>query len=217
MILIFGVSGIIGGIICACGDLFLDLKGRDNQKLGTLQIIDSKWEDMSIWRFHISILLVMAGVPLYFLGLTSMAVQLSLRNPAYGLVFWIVSVVGSIGGFFIHVIICLLPIIYKTMRPTNEFSVIEKVINAIYKAIKIPFIIMYILLVGVTSLMIGYAIFQGYLSISYFTIFLTPLSLLIIGVLLRRIKYEWFYDLPGIIMPSIGLGMIGFMSILNMI
>ncbi len=125
--------------------------------------------------------------------------------------------IGSIGGFFIHVFICLLPIIYKTMQPTNEFLAIEQVINTIYSAIKIPFLVMYVLLVGITSLMIMCAIFMDYLSLSPFAILLTPLSLLIIGVTLRRIKYDWFYDLPSIVMPSIGLSMIGLMSVLNML
>ena len=39
----FGFLGIIGGIICACGDILLDLKGKDNMKTGKYQIIDSKW------------------------------------------------------------------------------------------------------------------------------------------------------------------------------
>lgn len=213
----FGILGIIGGIVCACGDLLLDLKGKNNKKLGKHEIINSNWEEMKIWRFKLSILLVMVGVPLYFLGLTSMASQLSIKNSSFGLAFWIISIVGSIGGFFIHVFICLLPIIYKTMQSTSEFPVIEKVISTIYDAIKIPFLVMYILLVGITSLIIMCAIIMGYLSLSPFAILLTPLSLLIIGVTLRRIKYDWFYDLPGIIMPSIGLSMIGLMSVLNMV
>lgn len=211
----FGFLGIIGGIICACGDILLDLKGKDNMKSGKYQIIDSKWKDMKMWRFKLSIILVMMGVPLYFLGLTSMAIQLTAKSSIFSLIFWIVSVVGSIGGFFIHVFICLLPIIYKTMYTKVEFSELENVINTIFTSVKIPFIFMYIMLVGVTSIMITCAIFMGYLSISPFFILLTPLCLMIVGVTLRKLKYDWFFDLPGIIMPSIGLGMIGLMAVLN--
>lgn len=211
----FGLLGIIGGIICAGGDILLDLKGKDNIKSGKYQIIDSKWKDMKIWRFNLSIILVMIGVPLYFLGLTSMAAQLAAKNPTFSLIFWIVSLVGSIGGFFIHVFICLLPIIFKTMYAKVEFSELENLINTIFKSVKIPFIFLYVMLVGVTSIMIACAIFMGYLSISPFFILLTPFSLMMIGVTLRKLKYDWFYDLPGIIMPSIGLGMIGLMAILN--
>jgi hypothetical protein len=34
-------------------------------------------------------------------------------------------------------------------------------------------------------------------------------------VLLRFIKREWFRDLPGIVMPSMGLGMIGLLAAIN--
>lgn len=35
MNLIFSLMGILGGILCAIGDVLLDLKGSGNQKLGT--------------------------------------------------------------------------------------------------------------------------------------------------------------------------------------
>ena len=40
---------------------------------------------------------------------------------------------------------------------------------------------------------------------------------LLIGVTLRKIKKEWFNALPGIIMPSLGLSMIGVIGILNLL
>jgi hypothetical protein len=42
-----------------------------------------------------------------------------------------------------------------------------------------------------------------------------PLSLMIAGTLLRKLKKDWFYDLPGIIMPSLGLGLLGLMAAIN--
>jgi hypothetical protein len=95
------------------------------------------------------------------------------------------------------------------------FELTEEVINRIYHAIKIPFFAMFILLVGVSSIMLFIAKAAGYLSIPSITLILTPLPLLMIGVLLRFIKREWFRDLPGIVMPSMGLGMIGLLAAIN--
>ena len=47
--LMFSILGLIGVFLCCCGDLFLDLKGSDNQKLPlmifgiTLRKIHPKW------------------------------------------------------------------------------------------------------------------------------------------------------------------------------
>lgn len=210
--IVWGILGLIGGLFCACGDIFLDLKGRDNKKLGKYEFIDSNWEHMPLWRFKASILCVTAGVPLYFLGICAMSEKLAEHNEVFAMIFWISGMAGSIGGFFIHLLLCLFPVIYKTMLNEAKFELIDKVINEMYAAIKIPFWLMYLLLVGVSSVMVAIAIIKGWLSLSPFMILLTPMSLLIFGVLLRKIKYNWFYDLPGIIMPSIGLGMLGLMA-----
>ena len=51
MIKALAIIGIIGGMLCAVADLLLDLKGVDNQKLGKMRVIDSKWREMSHGRF----------------------------------------------------------------------------------------------------------------------------------------------------------------------
>lgn len=213
MITVFGILGILGGVLCACGDLFLDLKGKDNQKLGRYQFIESSWEKMAGWRFKVSILFAMAGVPLYFLGLTAMAAQLAKANAAFGLAFWIISLVGSTGGFFIHALLCLTPVIYKILIKKTGFEFTETVLNQMFETIRLPFYLMFILLVGVTSLMLCCAVFAGWLAIPPLMLLLTPLCLMLIGITLRCIKPGWFYDLPGIIMPSMGLAMIGLMAV----
>ncbi len=144
-----------------------------------------------------------------------MSQKLSEHNEAFGMIFWLSGMVGTIGGFFIHVLLCLFPVIYKTMLGKADFKLTERVINEIYDSIKIPFWLMYLLLVAVSSVMIIIAILCGWLALSPFMILLTPLSLLIIGVTLRKIKKDLFFDLPGIVMPSIGLGMIGLMAVLG--
>ena len=79
--LMFSILGLIGGFLCCCGDLFLDLKGSDNQKLGTSKQLDSNWLKMSEWRFGVSILLAMIGVPFTGLGVYSLFNQMTVTKP----------------------------------------------------------------------------------------------------------------------------------------
>jgi len=45
MNLLLGMLGMIGGILCAVGDMFLDLKGNDSIKLGKYKLnkIAARW------------------------------------------------------------------------------------------------------------------------------------------------------------------------------
>ncbi len=156
---IFGWLGLLGGLLTAAGDLLLDLKGRDNQKLGRYGFIESAWDTMAAWRFKASILLAAIGVPLYFLGLTSLAMQMT--NTAFALAFWIVALAGAAGGFFIHAMICVFPLIYKKMRESFPFETVEDVLNTGYHAVKIPFFAQFSLLVFGSSILYGIAVIMG--------------------------------------------------------
>ena len=145
--------------------------------------------------------------------LTSLAMQMT--NKPFALAFWVVCLAGAIGGFFIHALICLFPILYKKMKESQSFDETEATLNTLYDAVKIPFYTQFALLVFGSSLMYIVAIILGYLVLPAWTIVLTPLSLMLIGIFLRILKRDWFYDLPGIVMPSIGLGLFGLLAAIN--
>jgi hypothetical protein len=210
---VFGWLGLLGGLLTVTGDMLLDLKGRNNKKLGKHGFIESAWETIAPWRFKASIMLAAAGVPLYFLGITSLAMQMT--NVGFALAFWITALVGAAGGFFIHALICIFPLLYKKIRENRSFEEAEAVLNVGYKAAKIPFFAQFTLLVFGSSGMFIIAVMMGYLSLPIWMIVLTPLCLMVVGLLLRITKRSWFYDLPGIIMPSLGLGLLGLMAVIN--
>ncbi len=43
MLMTFSVLGLIGGILCAVGDILFDLKGKGNQKTGPGGNVDTNW------------------------------------------------------------------------------------------------------------------------------------------------------------------------------
>lgn len=211
MNLVFSILGLLGGILCCIADLLLDLKGKDNKKIGKYGFIDTKWLEMDEFRFKLSIVIAMIAVPLYSLGIYSLGNQI---NGNIGFALKILSLIATMEGFFIHSILCLMPVIYKTI---NNDILGEKVINKIYETIKFPFYFLYTLLILVPTILVIIAIINHNLNVPIYCVLLNPTVFLIIGVLLRKIKYEWFYDLPGIIMPSLGVGMFGLIGILNLL
>ena len=211
MYFIFSVLGLIGGVLCAIGDMLLDIKGKNNKKLGGNGIVDSNWEYMSEWRFKVSVLVVMVAVPLYALGLWSLSEQI---GGTIGIILKPVTFVGSMGGFFIHAFLCLIPIVYKNSSDKEQAIL---VIDKMYSTVKIPFLLLYFILTLATTVLVIIAIINGSLDVSWFCVLLNPMVFMIIGVSLRFVKYDLFYDLPGICMPSLGLGMFGLIGIINLL
>lgn len=213
---VFGILGIIGGLLCAIGDILLDLKGKNNVKSGPANIIDSNWQQMSEWRFRASILAASLGVPLYLLGFLGMSNQLALSNGTVATTFLVFAVFGASGGLFIHATVCFLPIISKTLTKNRvSQDIIDATCTKIYSAVKIPLVIMFFSLVIATSITLIYAIIKNYLNVPVIFIVVNPLGLTLIGWLFRFINKRVFGDLPGIIMPSVGIAMIGLMTAIS--
>lgn len=211
---ILGWIGFAGGLLCAVADIFFDLKGKGNRKLGKAKLMDSNWDNMSRWRFNLSILLASVGVPLYYMGFLGMTNTLIAVDQTLGRAFFLFATIGSCGGLFIHVTICLVPVIMKTLGDSVDFEMKDRLTNQIFRAIKVPFVAMFCCLVVFTSAILIYAIAAGVIVLPFYFVFLTPLALLLIGWVFRLIHKEIFSDLPGIIMPSMGIAMIGLMTVL---
>jgi hypothetical protein len=214
--LLFSILGVIGGLFCCTGDILFDFKGKGNKKLGTSGNIDSNWTKMSYWRFGASIICAFVGDALGGLGMFSFASQIKEANPTMATIVSVCAYVGVIAGFFIHSCLCIQPIIYKKIMETNQFELADNTLEAYYKAIILPFFVGYIILT-VPSACTIIAILSGYLDVPKWCALLNSIVFLVIGVTLRKIKKEWFYDLPGIIMPSLGLSMIGLIGIMNLL
>jgi len=74
---------------------------------------------------------------------------------------------------------------------------------------------MFFNLVIATSLTLIYAIIKNYFNVPFVFVVINPLGLMLVGWLFRLINKRVFSDLPGIIMPSIGVAMIGLMTAIS--
>ena len=214
--LVMSICGLIGGILCAVGDVLFDLKGDGNKKLGETGNIDSNWLKMPYWRFNMSILAGAIGAPLAALGMFSLGAQIAEKGEVLGKISLITGFIGSMGGVFIHATLCLQAIIYKVIMEEDRFQLADKAITKLYKAVAIPFFALYFLML-IPSVCSVIAIIKGYLDVPMWFVILNPIVFLILGVLFRLINKKVFQDLPGIVMPSLGLGMLGLIGIVNML
>lgn len=210
-----GLIGLAGGILCALADIFLDLKGKGNQKSGKYKLIDSNWINMAEWRFPLSIAIAALAVPMYYMGLVAMGNQIRITAPVLARIFLICATVGSMGGLFIHASLCYLPIIYKKLSKDGHANLAEELIDKIFHSVKIPFFTLYLILVFATSIIVVIAILNNYLSVTAYCALLNPVIFMIVGVPFRKFLPNLCSDLPSICMPSLGLGMIGLTAALN--
>lgn len=215
MLMTFSVFGMIGGLLCAVGDILFDLKGKGNQKTGPGGNVDTNWLKMADWRFVASIILAFFGDIFVMLGIYSLGMQIAETNQALGYVTAMAGCAGTVGGVIIHTSLCVQPLIYKRLVEAGHPELVDSVLKTFYKAIAFPFFLGYLLLMTpcVTSVI---AILTGCLNVPIWFIFLNSIVFMIIGIVFRKVNPELFQDLPGIIMPSVGLAMLGIIGIVNL-
>ncbi|MCM1054006.1 MAG: hypothetical protein NC394_00665 [Bacteroides sp.] len=211
----FSIMGLLGGVLCAVGDVLFDFKGQGNEKLGKTKMIDSNWIKMAYWRFGASILAAFFGDALVGFGIFSLGEQIRPPSAVLASVMEICGYIGVIGGFFVHSVLCLQAVIYKKIMEENNFVLAEKTLGAFHKAIIIPFFLGYFALM-IPCICGAIAVLAGYLSVPMWFALLNPVVFMFIGVTMRKINPKLFNDLPGIVMPSLGLGMMGLIGIVNL-
>jgi len=212
----FSIMGVLGGILCAIGDLLLDLKGSGNQKLGTSKNIDSNWIKMAEWRFGVSIVLAMIGDAGVGLGIYSLGKQIAENNQLLGNITIYCGYIGAICGGFIHSLLCIQALIYKGVMKRGTLQIVDDALETLYKQIMPTFLVSYLILM-IPTITVLIAIFTGVLAVPMWCVLLNPIVFLVIGISFRKIDPVKFQDLPGICMPSLGLGMLSLIGVLHMI
>mgnify|MGYP004526323821 CR=1 FL=1 len=126
----------------------------------------------------------------------------------------ITGFIGCIGGLFIHSLLCIQAVIYKRITDNGKinFEIADNTLESFYKAVMFPFILIYCILM-IADICVLIAVLSGALGVPKWMAILNSVVFLIVGVLFRKINPKKFQNLPGIIMPSLGLAMIGVIGI----
>jgi hypothetical protein len=212
---VLGIIGIIGGVLCAIADLLLDIKGPDNKKLGKMGVIDSAWERMAHFRFVLSGILAMFAVPMYSCGFISL-MQMDGNYAISAMIFRIIFLCGAMGGFMIHIFLCLQPTIYQIIMKKNDQELAEEVINSIFRQIYVPFFTLYTMLVIIPAIAVMVFIIKGVLPLPLWCVLLNPVVFQIIGFILRATKLKIFIDAPSCCAASLGLAAYGVLALISL-
>ena len=212
---VLGIIGIIGGVLCAIADLLFDIKGPDNKKLGKMGVIDSAWERMAHFRFVLSGILAMFAVPMYSCGFISL-MQMDGNYAISAMIFRIIFLCGAMGGFMIHIFLCLQPTIYQIIMKKNDQELAEEVINSIFRQIYVPFFTLYTMLVIIPAIAVMVFIIKGVLPLPLWCVLLNPVVFQIIGFILRATKLKIFIDAPSCCAASLGLAAYGVLALISL-
>ena len=169
---------------------------------------------MAEWRFGVSIICAMFGVIMIGFGFYAIADMIRENNIILSNIILITGFIGCIGGLFIHSLLCIQAIIYKRITDNGKtnFELADNTLEGFYKAVMLPFMLIYCVLM-IADICVGVAVLNGSLGVPKWMALLNSIVFLIIGIVFRKINPNKFQDLPGIIMPSLGLAMIGVIGI----
>lgn len=149
-------------------------------------------------------------------NIDSKVCQMKNVNAVLATVTAVCGYVSVIAGFFVHTVLCIQPVIYKKIMETGNFKLADDILEAYYKIVLLPFIVGYGFMLVMTVCVIA-GILTGIFDVPRWFVLLNPFVFLLVGVGLRRLKPQWFYDLPGIILPSLGMGMFGLIGIVHIL
>lgn len=80
----------------------------------------------------------------------------------------------------------------------------------------LPFVSGWLFILAATICVV-IAVLTGCIAVPKLFVLLNPVVFLLVGMGLRKWKPAVFYDLPGIILPSLGLGMFGLIGIVGLV
>ena len=156
----------------------------------------------------------MFAVPMYTCGFAALMKKLSETHNTLASVFMIIFLWGAMGGFMIHIFLCLMPTVYQHIMKKNDPGLARDVIESVFRQIYVPFFTLYSMLVIVPAAAVIVMIINGVLPLPFWCVVLNPVAFQIIGLLLRATKLKIFVDAPGCCAASLGLAMYGVLALM---
>ncbi len=196
------IAGMISMAIFMAGDWFLDVKGSGNEEIGIF--VNSNWTTMSMWRFEVSILLAALAMPLYWIalrGLRCLVAETCTEDTqghagVMNRVFQVSSAAGAISVLFIHIMCCLMPVIFKTGYGLGmTFEQAAELTNQVGMYILVPFMVYYLVADIGMSVIIVYLIFTGRFALPKWMAVFQPVGGLLLSGIFMKIPFVWCNDL----------------------
>lgn len=144
----FAFVGMLGGFLCSVADYFLEYLGAlPNETIGAYGVVETAWASMAAWRFPASIWIAAVTVPMYVMGFLAIARQMRATHEKIGKLFGASALLGSLGGLFIHIMLCVLPVAYRYLVANASRELAVGTIDAMVGSFIVPFYAYYVFLI----------------------------------------------------------------------
>ena len=194
-------AGMAAGFMFMIADWLIDIKGAGNTEVGMFG--ESNWGSMSPWRFEASILVSFLAMPLLWIGYKELikAVEKSSSAkvpacPGCASVFRLCAQSTLMFTYFIHVMCCLCPIIFKvcTAQGLAEETAYA-VVDGMGMYIIVPFMVSYMILLLGLSVPLMHMIRVRNMEVPMYMILFNPLCTLLLAQLMKLVTPWPVHDL----------------------
>ncbi len=189
---VFGIIGIISGVLCAQADVPLAWSGRKEDAVDTKAVgkISPWWTQVSEKHFDRSFWLSCIVQPGTYLTTWFLAELISTNNIVLGLLLKICTFIGAYTGLLFHAAACIKPLVYQAIAKEVSAETVQKAMDAVDKYPKVPSLISGIILFLAETVIVMIAILTNALDVPKWFVLLNPIGALPILMLSRKLNLK---------------------------
>ncbi len=135
---IFAVLAAVAGLLYSLADYLLEYLPENSTVLDKYGVVESAWAVMGTGRFTASLTLAAIITPFFVAGYLCIYKQMQTTHPKYARAFITVTLVGGLSDFFIHAILCIMPIVYKSVLEISGQTAAVTVLEAMTGSFIVP-------------------------------------------------------------------------------
>ncbi len=136
---IFAVFAAIAGLLYSVADYLLEYLPGNSTVLDKYGVVESAWGEMSAGRFTASLTIAAIITPFFVAGYLCVYQQMRTSHPGFAKAFITVTLIGGLSDFFIHAILCIMPIVYQSVFHISGQTSAVTVLEAMTGSFIIPF------------------------------------------------------------------------------
>ncbi len=194
------VMGAVSMFAFMIGDWLLDAAGAGDAELGL--VCHTNWPEMAMWRFVASSVIAIVAIYFTYLGCReaiALSRETARKASAAG---WIMNalfrfchVTLTVFGSGLHIIICMFPMVYKTMLASGgSMELAASTANGTASLIIVPFMVVYLVCDLGVSVAWYYIVLKKQLRLGPLALLCCPLSTLLLDFALKSIPLQFFKD-----------------------
>lgn len=136
---IFAILAAAAGLLYSLADYLLEYLPENSTVLDKYGVVESAWAVMEAGRFTASLTLAAIITPFFVMGYICIYRQMQTTHPRYAKAFIVVTLIGGLSDFFIHAILCIMPLVYKSVFEISGQTAAVTVLEAMTGSFIVPF------------------------------------------------------------------------------